>query len=119
MAKAPVENGSANVASVSGSQFAPVEVGSSGPGSDSRAIMLKVKMADGSEKEISRADYIRARAQERPQPSRGQIRKEVSALQGKEVSYQTIFGATKDLYEKKATKKGETAPSTGSGAVAE
>lgn len=110
---AKTENSPTTAPAQTGSQFAAIDV-SSAPGADTRKIMLNVPMADGSTKQMARNDYIRARASEIPQPDRGQIRAEVSKLGGKEVSYQTIFGATKDLYPKKDSKK---APASEGGAA--
>lgn len=63
-----------------------------------RKIMLTLE--DGTE--ISRADYIRQRADEGA--PRGAIAKELTKLQGKTVPYQIVFAATKDhpTYKKSA-----------------
>ena len=96
-------------------QIAPVEVDAVESG-DSRSIVLDVPMSDGSTKAMKRTDYIRARAQSEPQPSRAQIRKEVEKLQGKPVQYQVIFSATKGLYpDAKSKSTGEAGE--GEGAV--
>ena len=55
-----------------------------------KRIVLNVKG-----KEIARTDYIRQRWSEKA--SRGQIAKELTALQGKPVAYQIVFAATKGL----------------------
>lgn len=56
----------------------------------SRKIMLTVKGV-----EIARTDYIRKRWAEKA--SRGQIAKELTKFQGKNVPYQIVFAATKGI----------------------
>lgn len=66
-----------------------------------RRIMLTLE--DGTE--ISRADYIRQRADEGA--PRGTIAKELTKLQGKTVPYQIVFAATKDHPTYKKGKGGD------------
>lgn len=104
-------------APTSASQFAAVDVGA-GVSGDSRAVILEVELADGSKKQMKRTDYIRARALEGA--SRATIRAEVEKISGKPCTYQTVFGATKDMveqYPKKGTA-GKADVAQGEGAAA-
>lgn len=72
----------------------PTSVAQTG-GADGRSIILTMENGE----KIKRVDYIRQRWADKV--SRGQIAKEVTALQvaqgGKECPYQVVFQATKDL----------------------
>jgi len=69
------------------------------PAAGGRAIVLTLDdthaslVGKNSGDTMNRADYIRARADAKV--SRGDIKKEISALQGKDVPYQIVFAATK------------------------
>jgi hypothetical protein len=83
------------------------DVGAGSGRTDSRQIMLEVPTVDddgndGPPQKMTRNDYIRLRFNDGV--DRGTIRKEVAALQGKDVSYQVIFQATKGM-ENSTTKK--------------
>jgi hypothetical protein len=115
MAKAPEQTSAPTANGPVG--FKPLDVGAAGR-SDSRSIMLTVPMADGSERQMSRTDYIKTRADQGA--SRGVIRKEVALLQGKDIPYQTVFQATKNhpTYAKKGGK-GKVDLAEGEGAAGE
>ena len=95
MAKTPETNATNSAPAADASaQIAAIDVGPSSGRSDSRSIMLKVPMTDGTERSMSRTEYIRTRWAQGV--DRGTIRKEVCKLQNKDVPYQVIFGATKN-----------------------
>lgn len=88
-----------NPQSSSAPQTSAINVGAidipASAGGDSRRISFKVPMADGSEKTMTRTDYIRQRWTDGA--DRGTIRKEVEALGGKTIQYQVVFAATKGI----------------------
>jgi hypothetical protein len=57
---------------------------------------------------MTRQEYIKARAD--AGAPRGEIKKEISALEGKDIPFQVVFGATKDHpnYPKRAPKAAST-----------
>lgn len=68
------------------------------PKQDNRSIVLNVPEGhvSGLSGEVKRSDYIKNRWASRS-VSRGEIAKELTELQGKEVPYQIVFQATKGL----------------------
>ena len=77
--------------------------------------MLKVPMTDGTERSMSRTEYIRTRWA--AGIDRGTIRKEVCKLQGKDVPYQVIFGATKNQPGGPPNQKKKESAGEGAGAA--